>query len=124
MCLHSIIYIVLTPLCGDGKKGDSEACDDNNTIPDDGCSSICTIEMGWNCTVNNCTSSCQILYLLDLNQFDGPDNLNYGDRILYETTEYLIDNSTYHYILMNNSKVSKLSLCMYRSHDFVFMIVG
>eukprot|EP01127_Copromyxa_protea_P024450 TRINITY_DN962_c0_g2_i5.p1 TRINITY_DN962_c0_g2~~TRINITY_DN962_c0_g2_i5.p1 ORF type:complete len:3441 (+),score=511.54 TRINITY_DN962_c0_g2_i5:5-10327(+) len=36
--------------CGDGLLAGPEGCDDNNTIDGDGCSSTCTVEVGWNCT--------------------------------------------------------------------------
>ncbi|CAI2363969.1 unnamed protein product [Moneuplotes crassus] len=36
--------------CGDGQRVGSEACDDGNTIDDDGCSSDCSeIELAWKC---------------------------------------------------------------------------
>ena len=40
--------------CGDGRKYtvDNEECDDSNTLSGDGCSSICVIEEGFNCTAN------------------------------------------------------------------------
>jgi cysteine-rich repeat protein len=37
-------------LCGDGLPAAEEACDDGNLIDGDGCSSICSIEEGWDCT--------------------------------------------------------------------------
>src|SRR5205814_244322 len=41
-----------TVICGDGKLGGQEVCDDANTKPDDGCSADCkTVEAGWDCTV-------------------------------------------------------------------------
>ena len=36
-------------------------CDDGNLIDGDGCSSKCTIESGWNCSVTNSTSACQLI---------------------------------------------------------------
>jgi len=36
-------------LCGNGKIDLGETCDDGNTIPGDGCSGTCTIELGWSC---------------------------------------------------------------------------
>jgi len=33
-------------MCGDGKKADSEGCDDGNTKPGDGCSATCHEETG------------------------------------------------------------------------------
>ena len=37
--------------CGNGKRTSNEQCDDNNLSNGDGCSSNCTIEEGWECTV-------------------------------------------------------------------------
>ena len=45
-------------VCGDGDKSDVEACDDGNTMNNDGCSSNCIVETGWACTgtpKSNCT---------------------------------------------------------------------
>lgn len=39
------------PVCGDGLKYPSEACDDGNTRSGDGCSTTCTEEAGFSCTV-------------------------------------------------------------------------
>jgi cysteine-rich repeat protein len=36
-------------VCGDGIVRDDEQCDDGNRISGDGCSSSCTLEMGWSC---------------------------------------------------------------------------
>ena len=38
-----------TPGCGDGIKGATEACDDGNFAPGDGCSKNCTVEPGYMC---------------------------------------------------------------------------
>ena len=38
--------------CGDNYITTDEECDDNNTNPGDGCTSTCTIEIGFNCTNN------------------------------------------------------------------------
>jgi len=37
------------PICGDGRWVLGEACDDENLIDDDGCSSECKVEDGWVC---------------------------------------------------------------------------
>jgi cysteine-rich repeat protein len=38
------------PVCGDGVvDGATEACDDGNIAPGDGCSTTCTVEAGWSC---------------------------------------------------------------------------
>ncbi|MBK8252881.1 MAG: DUF4215 domain-containing protein [Polyangiaceae bacterium] len=39
-------------ICGDGKVGGDEGCDDDNTVAGDGCSAACTIEEGWECTAD------------------------------------------------------------------------
>ncbi len=48
-------------ICGNGIKTSSEACDDGNTAASDGCSTVCTVECGYNCTAaqpNVCSTSC------------------------------------------------------------------
>ena len=47
-------------LCGNGIIDDGETCDDGDTAMNDGCSSTCAIESGWNCTgtPSNCTTTC------------------------------------------------------------------
>lgn len=41
---------LLPPACGDGKiNQDSEACDDGNSVPGDGCTGICKIEVHFKC---------------------------------------------------------------------------
>ncbi|MFC1641798.1 DUF4215 domain-containing protein [Myxococcota bacterium] len=38
------------PACGDGELNqDSERCDDNNTLPGDGCSGLCLVEPNYDC---------------------------------------------------------------------------
>lgn len=46
--------------CGDGIVDATEACDDGNTAPSDGCSTTCTLETGWNCSgaPSTCTAIC------------------------------------------------------------------
>jgi cysteine-rich repeat protein len=36
-------------VCGDGTLQGAESCDDGNTDNNDGCSSTCAVESGWNC---------------------------------------------------------------------------
>ncbi len=43
--------------CGDGNVQGSEACDDGNGSSGDGCSSGCTVEIGWSCSGN--PSACE-----------------------------------------------------------------
>jgi cysteine-rich repeat protein len=46
-------------VCGDGiLSEDDETCDDGNKLPYDGCSSACTIECGWECTLSGCSGIC------------------------------------------------------------------
>jgi len=54
---------VCTSACGNGKRAQSEECDDGNNLPGDGCSGYCKIEEGWHCTneldkTSVCTSTC------------------------------------------------------------------
>ncbi len=46
--------VVLFPpkVCGDGWKVSTEVCDDGNIVSGDGCSALCTMENGYNCTGN------------------------------------------------------------------------
>jgi cysteine-rich repeat protein len=39
-----------TPVCGDGVIDGTEACDDGNTAPSDGCDASCTVESGFVCS--------------------------------------------------------------------------
>jgi fibro-slime domain-containing protein len=41
----------LEGFCGDGIQQAGEQCDDNNSVPGDGCSGVCTVEPGWICRV-------------------------------------------------------------------------
>lgn len=40
----------MTLVCGDGDIEGTEECDDNNLNNDDGCSAVCEIEPGWECS--------------------------------------------------------------------------
>jgi fibro-slime domain-containing protein len=44
--------------CGDGNREGSEACDDGNTTPGDGCSATCRIEPSCSAATGTCTSIC------------------------------------------------------------------
>lgn len=46
-------------LCGDGIQTAVEDCDDGNHLNDDGCSSECVIEEGWNCFGGSLTQATQ-----------------------------------------------------------------
>jgi len=51
-------------LCSDGIRVQGEECDDGNQLGNDGCSSICEIEPGWNCKraspldADRCSTTC------------------------------------------------------------------
>ena len=40
---------ICSPICGDGVKIDIEECEDSNLINNDGCSSDCKLEDGFEC---------------------------------------------------------------------------
>jgi cysteine-rich repeat protein len=42
--------------CGDGLHAGGLDCDDGNTSSGDGCSSTCTVEVGYNCTGGTITT--------------------------------------------------------------------
>jgi cysteine-rich repeat protein len=49
--------------CGDGMRTGAEQCDDNNIIDGDGCSAVCTLELGWQCRrdyplPDTCSANC------------------------------------------------------------------
>lgn len=50
--------------CGDGVKAFDEQCDDFGVAPNDGCSPLCKIELGYICTIDTnlksiCKSTCE-----------------------------------------------------------------
>ncbi|MGO9287978.1 MAG: DUF4215 domain-containing protein, partial [Polyangia bacterium] len=45
-------------VCGDGKVEGTEACDDGNTLPNDGCSPTCHFEPTCSVSTGTCTSKC------------------------------------------------------------------
>jgi cysteine-rich repeat protein len=45
-------------VCGDGKVEGTEACDDGNTLPNDGCSPTCHFEPNCSSATGTCTSKC------------------------------------------------------------------
>ena len=49
----SAYVFMYTGVCGDGILASGEACDDGNTANGDGCNSMCLIENGSPCTVDN-----------------------------------------------------------------------
>jgi cysteine-rich repeat protein len=50
--LGSTARAAITPVCGDGFIDDTEACDDGDLQPGDGCSDTCTVEVGFTCPTN------------------------------------------------------------------------
>ena len=44
------IYIYILEICGDGTNQGFVECDDGNLENGDGCSSLCTVEIGWSCS--------------------------------------------------------------------------
>jgi cysteine-rich repeat protein len=45
-----VCYKTVCSKCGDGEIANSESCDDGNSDPGDGCSNICQVEDGYECT--------------------------------------------------------------------------
>ncbi len=45
-------------VCGDGVADPNEACDDGGRADDDGCSSTCTLERGFDCSSGTCVPVC------------------------------------------------------------------
>jgi cysteine-rich repeat protein len=43
------VETILATVCGDGLEDTAEACDDGNAVSGDGCSSTCTVEVGYVC---------------------------------------------------------------------------
>jgi len=48
-CSAGVCTPVVMAVCGDSQLTGSEACDDGNTQPNDGCGSSCQAESGWRC---------------------------------------------------------------------------
>ncbi len=60
-CGRSYYRSNCTDVCGNGIKTISEGCDDGNTAAGDGCSAVCSVECGYNCTAvtpNPCSTRC------------------------------------------------------------------
>ena len=75
-----------------------EECDDANEADGDGCSSNCTVESHYHCTINsNSTSECDLV-LLDLNSSDHTTldrSLEFFDL---DTPVFLVDPTTLEFI--------------------------
>jgi cysteine-rich repeat protein len=54
------VFDELRANCGDGVVQAPEACDDGNTLSGDGCSNVCHVEPGWDCTgePSTCVTTC------------------------------------------------------------------
>lgn len=68
------------PGCGDGLLTEDEACDDDNDMDGDGCSSMCVIEEGWLCSdqPSLCFAVCGDAIIVGPEQCDD-DNIASGD---------------------------------------------
>jgi cysteine-rich repeat protein len=67
-------------VCGNGVVELAEECDDGNSVANDGCSSSCTVEQGWQCT--GAPSICMYTCgngSLDINEECDDSNTNNGD---------------------------------------------
>jgi len=68
------------PICGDGIKRGSEACDDQNLIDNDGCSSVCVLEDGFICNVviepTSCVPNCGDGKVVGTEACDDGDNVD------------------------------------------------
>jgi cysteine-rich repeat protein len=56
--LESAVVNVIVAVCGNGVVAPTEACDDGDTTPGDGCNGSCEIEPGWTCA--GAPSSCSV----------------------------------------------------------------
>ncbi len=61
-------------VCGDGILGPGESCDDGNTLSNDGCSSTCLTEPGWDCPTQG--KPCTLVEFCG----DGVVNLTTGEQ--------------------------------------------
>jgi cysteine-rich repeat protein len=60
-------------VCGDGVRAQSEGCDDDNLSNFDGCSSLCAVELGWNCTGGSLSTRDTCLAICGDNRRVGPE---------------------------------------------------
>ena len=88
----------VSAVCGNGTVEVGETCDDNNTSSEDGCSSNCEIESGYECTGE--PSFCTLAdsdgdTVLDIND-NCPDLYNPPDERVYidEYTFYMVQSDT------------------------------
>ncbi|MFO0748540.1 MAG: fibro-slime domain-containing protein [Myxococcota bacterium] len=69
----------LEAVCGDGKIGPDETCDNGNTANGDGCNQFCRVEVGWACqNGTNCATVCGDGIRFGTEQCDDDNNTN-GD---------------------------------------------
>ncbi|MDD5074895.1 MAG: DUF4215 domain-containing protein [Candidatus Peribacteraceae bacterium] len=68
-------------VCRDGIRGPSEQCDDANNYANDGCTSYCTVEVGWSCTgsPSACTPVCGDRKIILGREFCDDGNIASGD---------------------------------------------
>lgn len=57
LCLAGPVATDARALCGDAEPDPAEECDDGNTMNGDGCSAVCTVEAGFDCTPSIAGSS-------------------------------------------------------------------
>jgi cysteine-rich repeat protein len=78
--------VACTPICGDGMRYGSEACDDGNTAKSDGCSSSCEVEANFVCVNGSTTSrdlcSCAPNYYTRSSERTDPGGGQYTDTYL------------------------------------------
>ena len=67
-----------TGFCGDGILNNNEQCEDGNTVSLDGCSSVCEVEIGWDCSLGVCVRRCGNL-VVDVGETCDDGNLLSGD---------------------------------------------
>lgn len=84
---NQVTYQCEIRTCGDGVVDAGEQCDDGNQISGDGCSSTCTVEVGWYCNFAGgaCYSICGDNVRASNEQCDDGNNAN-GDGCSYNCT--------------------------------------
>lgn len=92
-----------TTVCGNSIREVGETCDDGNTDADDGCSSSCEVEAGWECDENSpsaCSTFCGDSMAVGDEACDGDDlsgetcaGLGYGGGTLGCMTDCQFDES-------------------------------
>jgi len=83
-------------VCGNGIKQGSEACDDGDLDPGDGCSASCTVESGWTCntaTPSVCTSNTGTITGKKIHDHNANGTWQAGDDGLINWTVYVDYNN-------------------------------